>query len=250
MKEFERYTFVCVDCETTGLDPKTDRVIEVALSTFNVNGLIASYETLIDPGCPIPAESSRIHHITDGMVVGQPQLHMVLPEILQLISSHIIVGHGINFDIELLALAAERYAIRHSLRTNVFLDTLRMARLYGRAPTNSLEQLRQHFCIAPEGAHRAMSDVTVNIGVFLNLLKDYKNMAHLQGLLEKPIQMAYMPLGKYKGRAIKDLPNEYLRWAAHQKFDRDLLYTLRSEIKRRKSGALFSQASNPFAALS
>ena len=55
---------------------------------------------------------------------------------------------------------------RRNIEKQPFIDTLRMARLYGESPINSLERLRQHFNIAAEGAHRAMSDVIVNIEVF------------------------------------------------------------------------------------
>lgn len=250
MAKFDDQLFVCIDCESTGLKPKEDKIIEVAIATFTVNGIVSQYESLINPGCPIPAESIAIHHITDLMVAEQPAIASVLPQVLNLLSPHlIIVGHGISFDIELIASAADRAGIKHDLNKNKTLDTLRMARLYGKSPTNSLEQLRKHFSIEPEGAHRAMSDVIVNISVFLNLIKDYKNLDHLYAALEKPIQMQTMPLGKYKGRLVKELPIDYLRWAAHQSFDRDLLFTLRSEIKRRKNGQLFGQQANPFSQL-
>lgn len=249
MSKFDEQLFVCLDCETTGLKPKEDKIIEVAVATFTVSGIVDQYESLINPGCPIPAESIAIHHITDLMVAEQPTIASVLPKVLELLGPHIIIGHGISFDIELVANAADRAGIKHSLAKNKTLDTLRMARLYGKSPTNSLEQLRKHFSIEPEGAHRAMSDVAVNIGVFLNLIKDYKNLDQLYAILEKPIQMQIMPLGKYKGRLVKEIPIDYLQWAARQSFDRDLLFTLRSEIKRRKNGQLFGQLASPFSQL-
>jgi DNA polymerase-3 subunit epsilon len=249
MGKFDGQPFVCLDCETTGLDPKEDRIIEIAVISFTVDGHIEEFSSLINPERAIPAESTLIHHITDEMVASQPKIEEVLPQVLKLIGNRTIIGHGVSFDIELVALAAERRGIIHTLRKNRVLDTLRMARLYGKSPTNSLERLREHFMIEAEGAHRALSDVTVNISVFLNLLKDYRNLEHLLEILEKPILMPIMPLGKYKGRLIKDLPNEYLKWASHQSFDRDLLFSLRSEIKRRKNGALFERSGNPFTAL-
>jgi len=249
MTKFDDQLFVCIDCETTGLNPKEDLIIEVAAAVFTTKGILEEFATLIDPGRLIPPESTVIHHITDDMVTGKPKVESVLPKLLQMIGKKTIVGHGVGFDIELLAVAAERTGIGHSLKGNSSIDTLRMARLYGKSPTNALEQLRKHFCIEPHGAHRAMSDVSVNIDVFLNLIKDYKDLRQLFDILEKPIQMQTMPLGKYKGRGIKELPQDYLQWAAKQAFDRDLLFTLRSEVKRRKRGALFVQSANPFSTL-
>ncbi len=146
-------------------------------------------ETLVNPECEIPQPSIAIHHITQEMVQEKPTIAQVLPQILQLIGNHIIVGHGVGFDIDMLALAADRHGIPCKIRQNLYLDTLRMARLYGECPINSLEYLRKHFNIPLEGAHRAMSDVIVNIEVFkllANALRQRNNYlifikAHFDG---------------------------------------------------------------------
>lgn len=241
--------FICIDCETTGLDPKEDRVIEVAVMHFSLNEIFANFESLIDPECAIPQDSIAIHHINQDMVSGKPKISHVIPDLLKLINNHIIIGHGVAFDIECIANAADRAGISHRLRSNKSIDTLRMARHYGESPTNSLEQLRQHFNIQYEGAHRAMSDVIVNREVFKFLSKPYKSLDHLFQTLSKPILLKMMPLGKHKGRPIKEIPLQYLLWAANKDFDQDLLYSVRHEINRRKKGNLFSQVSSPFAGL-
>ena len=68
-------------------------------------------------------------------------------------------------------------------------------------------------------------------------------------MLAGPVQMKIMPFGPHKGRPLKEVPIEYLRWAASKSFDQDLMFSLRTELKRRKSGNLFTQASNPFSSL-
>lgn len=241
--------FVCIDCETTGLDPKQDRIIEVAAIRFSLSETLDQFESLVDPECLIPETSIAIHHITPEMVAGKPTMSAILPHLLQFIGKHIIVGHGVGFDIEVIANAAERAGIPCTLRHNLFIDTLRMARLYGDSPTNSLEQLRRHFNVENEGAHRAMSDVIVNIEVFKYLAKQFRSTEHIFEVLSRPILMKAMPLGPHKGRLFKEIPLEYLRWAANKNFDQDLLFSLRTELKRRKSGNLFTQAGNPFADL-
>ena len=124
-----------------------------------------------------------------------------------------------------------------------------MARLYGESPVNSLEKLRQHFNIEAEGAHRAMNDVIVNIEVFKYLSKDYKTTEQLLKILQKPIKLKLMPLGKHKGRRLDEIPIEYLLWAERKDFDQDLLYSIRSELRNRKKGGGFEQSTNPFANL-
>lgn len=242
----EEELFVCLDCETTGLDPEQDRVIEVAVAKFTFNDILETYETLVDPGCPIPPASIEIHHISDAMVQGKPNITAVLPTLFKIIDKHILIGHGISLDIAFLCNEAKRHQIPCSLSSALFIDTLRMARLYGESPVNSLEKLRQHFNIAEEGAHRAMNDVVVNIEVFKYLATQFKTTQQLLQRLERPIQLKLMPLGKHKGRPLSEIPSEYLQWAANKDFDQDLLFSIKSELKRRKTGNQFKQAGNPF----
>ena len=242
-------SFVCFDLETTGLEPDKDRVIEVAAARFNADAILDSYETLIDPGCPVPEESTKIHHITDEMVKGKPTIQEILPTLLKFIGSSIIVGHGISLDIAFLTAAAKQHNIPCNLTSLTIIDTLRLARLYGESPYNSLEMLRQHFNIPAEGAHRAMNDVTVNIGVFKFLSKQFKSTREMLERLKHPILLKAMPLGKHKGRPFSEIPIEYLQWSARKDFDQDLLFSIRTELNRRRKGALFSQAGNPFSAL-
>lgn len=246
MRLIKHQTFICLDCETTGLDPAKDRIIEVAAIKFTIDDMLAEYETLIDPEIPIPAQSVAIHHITEEMVKGKPPIQNILTPLFEFIGPYPLIGHGIQFDIDILYNQALQHKVSTGIKKNAFYDTLRLARLYGDSPSNSLETLRRHFNIEDEGAHRAMSDCVVNIQVFKKLLINFKTMEQLDQVLAKPIQMKYMPLGKHKGRPMKELPFNYLLWAANQDFDQDLLFSLRSEINRRKKGSGFSQATSPF----
>jgi DNA polymerase-3 subunit epsilon len=249
MRDLNKEIFVCVDCEMTGLDSNVDKVIEVAVIKFTLDEILEQYESLIDPGMTIPESSIKIHHITDDMVVGKPKLEEVAPQIIKIMGSYPVVGHGIKYDVELIAKGAESGGFQNKIRSNPMIDTLRLARLYGESPINSLEMLRKHFNVPEEGAHRAMSDVIVNREVFRHLSKKFSSLKEILGALSKPILMKTMPLGKHKGRLIKEIPIEYLIWASHKDFDEDLIFSLRHEIKRRKKGGLFTQASNPFSNL-
>lgn len=241
--------FVCLDLETTGLEAETDQIIEVAAVLFNFDGIVKSFETLIDPGCLISAESMAIHHITDEMVKGKPKIQDVLPEVIKFIGRHIVVGHGIPLDLAFLVQAAKKNGIPCNLANQPFFDTLRLARLYGESPINSLEKLREHFNIEPEGAHRAMSDVLVNIEVFKFLTTNFNTTEQLQERLKRPILLKTMPLGKHKGRPFNEIPVEYLQWAVNKDFDQDLIFSLKTELKKRKKGTQFGQAASPFANL-
>src|ERR1700741_3512201 len=123
MPNLEKHKFICIDCETTGLDAQGDRVIEVAVMCFDANEVYSQMESLVNPQCEIPETSIAIHHITPEMIKDKPTIAEVLPEILKLIGNHIIVGHGVGFDIDILAIAAERHGIPCKIRHNLYLDT-------------------------------------------------------------------------------------------------------------------------------
>lgn len=249
MTSLRQEIFVCLDCESTGLDPNQDRIIEIAAARFTFDAILQKTEMLIDPECDIPFASQEIHNISQQMIQGKPKIKEILPDLLKMIEGHTIIGHGIGFDIALIAAEAKRNQIPTKVEQQPTIDTLRLARLYGESPINSLQCLREHFNIEPEGAHRAMSDVIVNIEVFKHLAKTYKSSAEIFRALQNPIKLKAMPLGKHKGRRFDEIPLEYLLWAEKKDFDQDLLFSIRSELKNRRRGGGFELSANPFSNL-
>ena len=240
-------TFICLDCEATGLDTEKDEIIELAVVKFTFSETIETLDSLIDPRCPIPPDSTEVHAITDEMIVGKPYIENVLPKAFEIIKNHPIIGHNIGYDLKIIIAAAKRHNIPCPIKLENSIDTLRLARLYGESPTNSLETLRKHFNITEEGAHRALNDVIVNIQVFKRLVTSFKTTKEIMDRLKKPIAMVRMPLGKHKGLPFKDVPIDYLNWASHQDFDQDLLHSISLEKARRRKRKPF--ANNPFADL-
>jgi DNA polymerase III subunit epsilon len=248
--QLHKETFICIDCEATGLDPEKDRIIEIAVAKFTFDSISVSFESLIDPEMIIPGESIKIHHITQEMVQGKPRIQTLLPKIIEMIGSHTIIGHGILFDIKLLLNEAKRYLLPCPIEKNKTIDTLRLARLYGDSPTNALATLGLHFNVSQDDpAHRAMNDVLVNIEVFKHLSRRYGTLEKVFQILSKPVLMKTMPLGPHKGRLLKEIPLQYLLWAVRKDFDQDLLFSLKKEISERNKGQRFGQSANPFNAL-
>ena len=145
MKRLDQEVFVCLDCETTGLDSEADQIIEIAVTKFSFEGVIEEFETLVNPQREISPESIAIHHITQEMVQHKPTIAEVLPRVLEIIQHYIIVGHGIKFDIEMVAKAAERSQQPTRIRQNRYMDTLRMARLYGESPIKFARAIKKTF---------------------------------------------------------------------------------------------------------
>ncbi|MCH9812301.1 DUF3820 family protein [bacterium] len=246
MGAIKKDTLICLDCETTGLDTENDEIIEIAVVKFTLDKEIASLDYLIDPKRPIPEESIAIHHISDDMVQGKPHIEDVLDEVVALIGNYPIMGHNVGFDIKIIEAALRKHGHSKSITSNEVIDTLRLARLYGEAPKNSLEVLREHFNIPEEGAHRAMNDVIVNIKVYERLSHGFKTTEEMLNRLTRPIAMRTFPFGKYRGMFFREIPIDYLHWASHQDFDEDLLYSIKQERKRRRKQKPFFESCNPF----
>jgi len=242
-------TFICLDCEFTGLDPERDRILELAAARFTFSQVAAQFDALVNPECPISDESFAIHHISQQMIAQKPTIEKMLPDFLSFVGTNIIIGHGIGYDLAMIERAAARASIPYTLKSSSCIDTLRLARLYGDSPNNSLESLAHHFNVPNPGSHRALNDVMMNIEVFKHLVRRFKTLEQIFEILSKPIKMKFMPLGKHKGRQFGEIPLQYLLWAARMDFDQDLLYTIRLELKKRKMGDGFGQATNPFAEL-
>lgn len=106
--EAGRTTFIAFDTETTGLEPKTDKIVEIGAVKFDSLGPIGRFSVLINPGIPMPAEASRVNGITDEMLSKQPSIEEVLPDFLSFIGSGVLVAHNAPFDLSFINAALAR----------------------------------------------------------------------------------------------------------------------------------------------
>lgn len=117
--------FVAIDIETTGLDPRRDDVVEIAAVPFINARSQQAYVTRVNPGRPIPPDSSRIHGITDDMVANAPGISEALVKLEEVCRDKLLVGHGIDFDLSVLSRIRQSYRLQPV--TNAALDIMRLA---------------------------------------------------------------------------------------------------------------------------
>ena len=85
--------FIALDFETTGLDFESDRIIEVAAILF-VDGLPSKrYNTLVNPGIPIPKLIEQITGITNEMVADSPKEKDIIDDLFKFIGDYPLVAH-------------------------------------------------------------------------------------------------------------------------------------------------------------
>lgn len=149
--------YVVLDLETTGLDYKLDRILEIGAVRL-VDGRIAGeFQALVDPEIPLRDENVAFHGITPELIAGAPRLAAVLPGLLEFLGADPVVAHNARFDMNFLTHHA-RVTLGVEV-TNAAVDTHEMAReVFPREKALSLERLMELFGVPPRPLHRALED--------------------------------------------------------------------------------------------
>ncbi len=162
---------VVIDTETTGLDPRKARLIEVAAVPI-VSGRIEetrSFRRLINPGEPIPRESTAIHGIDSAAVAHAPSFPQVWPDYSEFVGASVTIGHTIGFDLAVLQRECERAGL-HWQRPRA-LDTQHLAQVVEpRLGGYSLEQLAQWLGVEVANRHSALGDALTTARIFQALV--------------------------------------------------------------------------------
>lgn len=162
--------YVVFDLETTGLGPARDEIVAVgAVRIVNRRILTGeTFERLVDPGMPIPPQSTRFHGITDTMVAGKPPIAVVLPQFHAFARGAVLVAHNASFDMSFLAKHEAAAGLRFD---NPVLCTLTLAAaLLDDMKEHSLDAVAERFGIQIERRHTALGDAMATAVLLLHLL--------------------------------------------------------------------------------
>jgi DNA polymerase-3 subunit epsilon len=164
-------TFVVVDLETTGCAPDTCAITEIGAVKYRGGECLGVFDTLVNPGEPIPAYITVLTGITEAMVLPAPPIDEILPTLLEFIGNAVIVGHNIRFDTSFLDAALRRRGAPHLDHPRV--DTLGISRrlLHDEVPDLKLGTLARHLGTGVEPCHRALADAQATADVLHALLE-------------------------------------------------------------------------------
>lgn len=155
---------IALDIETTGLSPENDAITEIAALRFNGPRVEDTFQTLVNPNRPIPANITQLTRISNDMVRNAPQIGEVIFELADFIGRDTIVGHNIGFDLRFL----QNYGI---LVKNPVFDTYELASvLLPRASRYNLASLAQQMGIIVQDQHRALADCTSTYQLYNRLI--------------------------------------------------------------------------------
>ncbi len=170
LRPLSALTCVVFDTETTGL-ALSDRIVQIAGLRIAGGRLTGeAFDTLVNPGRPIPAASTAFHRITDAMVADAPDMTTALRGFHHFAEGAVLIAHNAPFDMGLLR-AAEAEIGRHF--PNRIMDTVLLsAMIWGQGAAHSLDAICARLGIAiPENLrHTAMGDAEATAQAYLRML--------------------------------------------------------------------------------
>lgn len=164
-------SFTAVDIETTGLDPKLDKIIEIGAVKVKDGEITETFNQLIYPGRMLPDFIKELTGITDEMLAGKPEIKEVLPFFLEFAGEDVILGHHIIFDFSFLKKNAINAGCSFERQG---IDTLKIARVFlPGLEKRSLTDLCKYYKIRNQHAHRAKDDAKAAVELYFKLKKEF-----------------------------------------------------------------------------
>jgi len=161
------------DLETTGFNPRQDRVVQFALVGSDSDGSHLNLNSLVDPGCRIPVESSKVHGISDSDVRGAGVFEEHLDSMIDLMDGAVIVGHNvIAFDWRFMEMECMRVG-KEMPAPLAIVDTLVVARSFGVPGRHNLGSLCERFGISLGRSHSADADAGATLLLLWRLMREY-----------------------------------------------------------------------------
>ena len=168
---------VFFDVETTGLELSTCRIVQLACTKLDgiTLELIDKKNYYINPGCPIPAEVTAIHGISDDTVRDEPSFKQYSKGLLAYMDGCAIGGYNIrSFDVPVLCEEFARVGITWPAVDTVFLDVMDI--FHKKEPRDLAGAVKFYTGDVLSNAHDAARDVDATIDVFKAQLEKYDDM--------------------------------------------------------------------------
>ena len=162
---------VVFDTETTGLDPARARLLEVGAVRLVAGRVEVTerFHSMIDPGEPIPPESTRIHGIDAARIKDAPDFASAWPDFRSFLGKAVVIGHTIDYDLAIVANEAKRAKVEFDVPRAV--DVRILAELVKpNLPGFSIEHLAAWLEVKVEHRHSALGDAVTTAHIFAGLV--------------------------------------------------------------------------------
>jgi len=198
--------YIAVDVETTGLDAKNDRIIEIGAIRFRHGKPSDEFHSLVNPNRPIPANIIELTSISDQMVVTAPLFEEIVNDLVAFIGRFSLCGHQVEFDFNFINAELKR-AGKEPLQSKL-LDTAILARLLLHGlPGYSLANVSRHLGVPQKNAHRALDDALVAGNVAGMLIPKIGDISvRIRAIMERFAPYSLLKTILQKSIAEKEIP--------------------------------------------
>jgi DNA polymerase-3 subunit epsilon len=188
---------VAFDLETTGLDGATARILEFCFLELDEQlRELSRWTELVHPQMPIPAETVKVHGITDDMVSNAPPFAEFAARVQALVQDAVLVAHNHKFDLEILSRELVRGGQPGLKPNHPCIDTQRIESFVN---SHSLgDTYRRYTEKGLEGAHRSTADTEACVEVLRRQRANHASRlpAELEGLLVASLERTRRPDGQ------------------------------------------------------
>lgn len=162
--------YVVVDIETTGLEPETNEIIEIAALKIEKGEVLDVFCSLINIHQPLPLEIIRLTQITDAMLSEGGEKTTVLKNFVDFVKNSPLMVHNVEFDIPFLSHHLQK-TLGAELK-NQTICTLKLSqKLLPGLGSHKLGKVAEHFKISTPLTHRASGDVEITYQVWQRILE-------------------------------------------------------------------------------
>ncbi|MGN0168369.1 MAG: PolC-type DNA polymerase III [Acetatifactor sp.] len=163
-------SYVSIDLETTGLNPKTDKIIEIGAVKIIDGQSREAFSTFVNPGRKLEQRIVELTGIGDADLKEAPFIEEVLPGLLDFLENLPLLGHSVLFDYSFLKKAAVNQKLSFDKQA---IDTLKISRKYlADLEHRSLDYLCEYYKI-PHRAHRALEDARATDLLYRRLAEQF-----------------------------------------------------------------------------
>lgn len=234
---------VFLDIESTGINPRLDRIIELAVIKIFPDGRREEHVFRLNPEIPIPPEATAIHHIANADVAYAPPFRQIAQQLLEILADCDLGGFGVaRFDAPMLMEEFARAGLAFNPDERRIVDA---QRIYHQKEPRDLSAALFFYCGEKHaGAHGAVADALAALAVLEAELQKYpdlpRSVAELDKYCNPPRNPAWADrTGKLKwaqgelvinfgtqkiGQKLKDLSRadpKFLQWILKSDFPAD-----------------------------
>jgi len=165
-------SYIALDLETTGLNPKTDRILEIGAVRVSDGRIEDTYSVFVDSGMSIPAYITELTGIDNEMVKDGISTEAAIRELTDFCSGYDLLGHNIMFDFSFV----KRNAVNCGLTFEKNgIDTLKIAKKHlSNLPSRRLGELCGYYKIVQDNKHRAYDDAVAASRLYECLAREFE----------------------------------------------------------------------------